>query len=166
MTIMEKAAYLKGLTEGLGMDSDSKEGKLWSVLNDLLCDMANEINDLQESNMDMADALDEMSEDLTYLEELTCDLDKPEDFMDDEDWEDPWAKWLGEDDEVSDDGEEAEEDEDELPDGEDELIYDGIVYDVICPKCGEEISFDEETLAEGFTVCPNCGEKLEFDLDE
>ena len=36
MTVVEKAAYLKGLTEGLGIDPESKEGKLWGALNDLL----------------------------------------------------------------------------------------------------------------------------------
>ena len=30
MTIVEKAAYLKGLTEGLGVEPESRGGKLWS----------------------------------------------------------------------------------------------------------------------------------------
>ena len=82
MTIVEKAAYLKGLTEGLGIDPESKEGKLWGALNDLLHDMAHEIEDLHASNMDHAEAIDEIAEELSYLEELTCDLDMPEDFED------------------------------------------------------------------------------------
>ena len=60
MTVVEKAAYLKGLVEGLGIEADSKEGKLWGALNDLLHDMAHEIEDLQASNMDHAEALDEI----------------------------------------------------------------------------------------------------------
>ena len=52
----------------------------------------------------------------------------------------------------------AEDDEDE------ELQYDGVIYDATCPVCGEEISFDEETLEKGSILCPKCGEKLEFDL--
>ena len=52
-------------------------------------------------------------------------------------------------------------------DGEDEEPeYDGVVYDATCPVCGEEISFDEETLETGSIQCPNCGELLEFDLGE
>ena len=39
-----------------------------------------------------------------------------------------------------------------------------MIYDATCPVCGEEISFDEETLEKGFIECPNCGERLEFDL--
>ena len=83
MTVTEKAAYLKGLTEGLGIDPDSKEGKLWGALNELLSDMAHEIEDLQASGMDFAEALDDIGSELSYLEEITCDLDTPEDYMDD-----------------------------------------------------------------------------------
>ena len=140
MTVVEKAAYLKGLAEGLGVTPDSKEGKLWAALNDLLSDMAHEIEDLQESNLDLADIIDDMGEDLSYLEELTCDLDTPDDMLDEDE----------------DDSDEDESDE--------ELEYDGVIYDVTCPACGEEISFDEETLDKGYIECPECGEKLEFDL--
>ena len=41
-----------------------------------------------------------------------------------------------------------------------------MIYDVTCPVCGEEISFDEETLEKGSIQCPACGEELEFDLSE
>ena len=78
MTVVEKAAYLKGLVEGLGIEADSKEGKLWGALNDLLHDMAHEIEDLHACNMDHAEALDEIAEELTYLEELrTKDMSTP-----------------------------------------------------------------------------------------
>ena len=33
-------------------------------------------------------------------------------------------------------------------------------------SAAREISFDEDTLAEGSIECPNCGEKLEFDLGD
>ena len=39
-----------------------------------------------------------------------------------------------------------------------------MIYDATCPVCGEEISFDEETLESGSIRCPKCGELLEFDL--
>ena len=154
MTIVEKAAYLKGLTEGLGISPDSKEGKLWGALNELLSDMAHGIEDLQASNLDFAEALDDISEDLTYLEELTCDLDMPEDMMDEEGCSGDCSSCL------LDCGAEDEDEEDD-----EELSYDGVMYEVTCPVCGEEIAFDEDTLAEGSTTCPGCGETLEFDLD-
>lgn len=151
MTIVEKAAYLKGLTEGLGIAPDSKEGKLWGALNELLADMAHEIEDLQDSDLGFAEALDDISEELSYLEELTCDLDRPEDMLD-EDEDFPFRPF-----DCVPDGEASEEDE--------ELSYDGVMYEVTCPVCEEEISFDEDTLSEGSITCPNCGETLEFELD-
>ena len=132
MNLVEKAAYLKGLAEGLGMDAQSKEGRLWAALNDLLADMAHEIEDLHEADDRLDDALDELAGELSYLEELSCDLEKLDD------------------------------DDDEAAD--DDAEYDGVVYDATCPVCGEEISFDEETLESGSIRCPKCGELLEFDL--
>ena len=131
MNLVEKAAYLKGLAEGLGMDAQSKEGRLWAALNDLLADMAHEIEDLHGADDRLDDALDELAGELSYLEELSCDLEK----LDDDDDEDT-----------------------------DDAEYDGVVYDATCPVCGEEISFDEETLESGSIRCPKCGELLEFDL--
>ena len=165
MTIVEKAAYLKGLTAGLGIEPDSRDGKLWGALTDLLSDMAHEIEDLQSSQMDFADTLDEICDDLTYLEEMADAYDVPdhpwdedEDYFDEDD-EDPDNIY---DLNFSDDEEEedAEEEEDE------EAEIDGILYDATCPSCGEEITFDEETLEKGSIRCPNCGEELEFDLGE
>ena len=164
MTIVEKAAYLKGLTEGLGVDPDSRDGKLWAALNDLLSDMAHEIEDLQSGALDFADTIDEIGDELSYLEDLTCDLDRPEDP------EDEFCS--GECDSCeydcfSDEEEDEDEDADEEDAGEEddeELSYDGVLYDVKCPVCGEEITFDEDTLDEGSIVCPKCGETLEFDL--
>ena len=130
MTVVEKAAYLKGLTEGLGIEKDSREGKLWGVLTELLSDMAHEVEDLQDSNMDCVDALDEVTQELSYLEEITCDLDRPEDFEDDDYDED-------DDDEVVYDvtcpscGEELTITEETMEGGP-----------VKCPYCGGVLEFD------------------------
>ena len=140
MTIVEKAAYLKGLTEGLGITPETKEGKLWAALQDLLSDMAHEIEDLQSNHLDMADALDELTDEITVLQDCCGDLDMSP--VDDED-------------------DEGEEDEDE-----DDDPYDGVLYDVTCPVCGEEITLDEDMLAQGSIDCPHCGEALEFETGE
>ena len=169
MTIVEKAAYLKGLTEGLGVDPESRDGKLWSALNDLLSDMAHEIEDLRAASMDQAEVIDEICEDLHYLEELADEFDDFDGFGDFNEFED-----IEDDDEdddkvyaLSDFGRARGSDEDAAEDEEDEEVeYDGVMYDVTCPSCGEEISFDEETLELGSITCPSCGEVLEFDLGE
>ena len=48
MTISEKVAYLKGLAEGLNLDTDSKEGKLIAAIIDVLDDMAEKFADVEE----------------------------------------------------------------------------------------------------------------------
>ena len=147
MTITEKTAYLKGLADGLGVDPESKEGKLWAALNDVLTDNAHELESLHETDLGQAEAIDGVADELSYLEELCGGFDS-------EDEEDrPFCGGC-----CKRTDEEDEENEDE------ELEYDGVIYDATCPVCGEEISFDEETLEKGFIECPNCGERLEFDL--
>ena len=141
MTIVEKAAYLKGLTEGLGITPETKEGKLWAALQDLLSDMAHEIEDIQASHLDMADALDELTDEVTLLQDACGELD---DFSADEEDED----------------EEEDDEEDE------DSVFDEILYDVTCPVCGEEITLDEDMLAQGSIDCPHCGEALEFEMGE
>ncbi len=140
MNLVEKAAYLKGLAEGLGMDAQSKEGRLWAALNELLSDMAHELEELRDTDERLDDEISELAGELSYLEELSCDYEK-----------------LEEEDEEDEDSEDSEE-------AEDDAEFDGVVYDATCPVCGEEISFDEETLESGSITCPNCGELLEFDL--
>lgn len=156
MTVVEKAAFVKGMLACQDMEPGSKEGKLWDALADLLSDMAHEIEDLQKSDLDFAEALDDISQDLSYLEELTCDLDTPEDM---EEASCPaCCPGCG-----ADADDDSGEDGGEEPGGEE---FDGVFYDVTCPSCGEELSFDEDTLNEGSIRCPVCGELLEFDLDE
>lgn len=155
MTTVEKAAYLRGLAEGTGFISDKREGKVWDALCDLLSDLAHEVEDLQMNGIDMAEALNDLTESVNELEEITADLDLDEELWEDEDEDD-------DSDDIADDFDDDDED-----DSDDEpLEYDGIVYDAICPNCAEEISFTEETLAVGYMICPNCGEKLEFDLGD
>lgn len=170
MNITEKAAYLKGLADGLGIDPQSKEGRLWAALNDLLGDMAHELARLEEVDRSQADALEGVADEMSYLEELCGGFDS-----DDEELPPPPPprgccgmrggcppidSFAYEADEADEEAEAEEEEEDE------ELSYDGVIYDATCPVCGEEISFDEETLERGSIQCPNCGETLEFDLGE
>ena len=73
---------------------------------------------------------------------------------------------------VSDELDEIEDDldaiEDYLMDDDDEdFDYDDdTMYEVTCPKCGEVLHLDEETLLNDSVDCPKCGEPLEFEFDE
>ena len=70
MTITEKAAYLKGLVEGKGLDPEAGEGKLWHVLAELVGDMAAELSALRNDHEQLSDSLEEVEVSLDYLEEL------------------------------------------------------------------------------------------------
>ena len=136
MKLTEKAAYLKGLMEGLSIDTTKPEGKLLSAIIDMLDDTAANIADLEDVVDAVSDELDSIEEDLDAIEEYLLD-------------------------EEEDDDDDYEEEDDEFDFGDDEVIY-----EVKCPTCGEIINLDEEMLDEGSTTCPKCGEELEFDETE
>ena len=45
MTTSEKVAYLKGLAEGMGVQEDAGQGKLFKVIIDILEDLALDLAD-------------------------------------------------------------------------------------------------------------------------
>lgn len=80
MTASEKVAYLKGLAEGLGVDGASKEGKLMLAVIDALESMAVDAEVLEAKCADLADSIDDIGEDMAYLEDLClADLDDEDD---------------------------------------------------------------------------------------
>ena len=157
MTISEKSAYLKGLMEGLSLDTETNEGKMIAAIVDLLGDMSKRVADIEETTIAISDELDEIEEDLDAIEDYILDED------DEDDWDDE-----DEDDEDEDD-EDDEDEDDDLEDYDDEGFDFGdeesTIYEVQC-ACGEIIDFDEEVLEKGSMVCPNCGETLEFTTED
>ena len=152
MTISEKSAYLKGLMDGLKLDTESNEGKMIAAIVDLLGDMSRRMVDIEDTTIAISDELDEIEE----------DLDAIEDFILDEDDEDDWDEYEDEEDYYDPDDEDDEEEPEEGFDFGDE---DSTIYEVEC-ACGNVIDFDEEVLESGSIVCPNCGETLEFTFDD
>ncbi|MBR4989528.1 MAG: hypothetical protein IKY96_00040 [Oscillospiraceae bacterium] len=144
MTISEKSAYLKGLMDGLSLNTETDEGKMIAAIVDLLGDMAKRITDIEETTIAISDELDEIEEDLDAIEDFI--LDEDEDY-EDEDFEDEW-----------------DEDED-YEEGFDFGDEESTIYEVEC-ACGEIINFDEEVLEQGSMTCPNCGELLEFSVED
>ena len=149
MTISEKSAYLKGLMDGLKLDTETNEGKMIAAIVDILGDMTKKVADIEDTTIAISDELDEIEEDLDAIEDYILDEeDEDDDYEDEDDWND------GEDDEEE-DGEEG------FDFGDEETT----VYEVQC-ACGNIIDFDEEVLESGSIVCPNCGETLEFTTED
>ena len=133
MTISEKVAYLKGLAEGLNLDTEkSKEGKLISVMIGILEELAMSVEDLEENALKLGEEIDVLSDDLADVEDVVFD----EDEDDEEDYDDDWFEV-----ECPTCGETLIIDDEALADGE-----------VECPKCGSryamDLSDDEEEVEE------------------
>ena len=151
MTINEKSAYLKGLMDGLKLDTESGEGKMIAAIVDLLGDVTRTLTDVEETTIAISDELDEIEEDLDAIEDYIMDVEEDEDDEDDDDYDF---------DDLDD-----EDDDEEYEEGFDFGDEETTIYEVVC-ACGNVIDFDEETLEQGAIVCPECGETLEFVVDE
>ena len=134
MTTTEKVAYLKGLMEGMKLDTETNEGKLLSVIADILADMAEDMEDLSGDLCDLGEEVDALSDDLRDVEDFLCDEE----------------------------GDDEEDEEDEEDDDEEPLFFEvtcpacdktiTVDEDVLnlgsiqCPNCGEmmEFEFDED----------------------
>lgn len=127
MGVSEKVAYLKGLMEGLKLDADSDNGKLFKAIIDVLDEVALEIEDLTDEVMEVGDGLDVISDDLADVEEL-----------------------------VYEDGDEYEDDEPvyatTCPECEEEIYFDEDYLEdgaIVCPNCGARLEFDAPDLEDG-----------------
>lgn len=128
MGISEKIAYLKGLMEGMNVDTESNEGKLFAAVVDVLDEIALEVEDLTDEVMELGDGLDVISDDLSDVEDIVYDDD--------------------------DDDEEDEEEEcyaTTCPECEEEIFFDDTMLEdgeIICPNCGAKLEFDLSDLAD------------------
>lgn len=132
MDICEKIAYIKGLAEGLQLDTESKEGKIISAIVDLLADITEEICDIEDACEDICEQLDEVDEDLASIEDIIygdddddCDCDCCDDDCD-----------CCDDDELY---------EVECPSCNDIIYLDAEMLEeegIDCPNCGTHLEFD------------------------
>ena len=171
MELKEKAAYLKGLVEGLGIDETTKEGKVIKAMSELLCEMAQAVDGIDE---DVTQAYDQIN-DLSDEPEAEDDADDNADVAS-EPYYEVACPACGETVYVSEDDLDAGEAicpsckvafEVALADDEEPEEDDGPVqYEVTCPACGATAVFEEADLLDGEPTCPNCGKPLDFEVTE
>ena len=129
MTISEKVAYLKGLAEGLNIDTDkSKEGKLINVMIGILEEIGLAIEDLEENSLALGEEIDVLSDDLADVEAVVFD-DEDEDEDDEDDEEEYDDDWF----------------EVECPNCDEVLVVDEDALEegyIKCPNCETEYSLD------------------------
>lgn len=132
MNIREKSAYLKGLAEGLKLDSDKDEVKLLHAIIDLLEDVTEAVDEMDDDMETLNDYIEEIDEDLGALEEYVLDDEDLDcDCCDDDDDDCDCDCCCGD---------------------EDFRI-------MMCPHCNEEIYFDD-TIEPEELVCPACGKAV------
>ncbi|EGC02552.1 MULTISPECIES: CD1247 N-terminal domain-containing protein [Ruminococcus] len=127
MELSNKAAYIKGLMEGMKIDESTDQGKVLKAMAELMEEMAKAIEDVTVLADETVDVVDSLSDDLSDLED-----DFYEEYYDDED----------DDDDVFDD--------DTLYEcvcpscGETIVMDDKMVENgsIECPNCGESLEFD------------------------
>ena len=145
MTLNERAAYVQGLFEGYGIDSKEKEGRILSEMLTLISDMADKLSALEGECAELRDYIEELDEDLGYVEETV--------FVTDE---------------------EEEEDEEDLVSEEDDGFYEvecpscgeTVYFDdtldtdsLVCPSCGEKVMDFETCSEECDGDCDACASK-------
>ena len=135
MTLSERTAYLKGLMEGMNLNTETNEGKLLKAIVETLDDMALTVSDVEDVVDAVCDELDSIEEDLDNIEDYLLDEEEDDDCCCDDEY-----------------------------DFDDEAIYEvkcptcGTVIDldeemmaegsIECPDCGEELEFDLDEVEE------------------
>lgn len=85
--LSDRVSYLKGLAEGLKLDTDKSEGKLIEKILEVLADVAADLDTLREDQDDLNAYVEAIDNDLGDLEDVVLgnEDDEDDDFMDDED---------------------------------------------------------------------------------
>lgn len=140
--LTDHVSYIKGLAEGMKLDTATNEGKLISKLLDVMAEMA-------EENAALRKDLDELNE---YVESIDEDLASMEEALFGNEDEDDCDCGCGCGHHHH-DGDEDEEDDDEAEDDH--------VVEYTCPHCGEEMTFEVDNFDfDEDYLCPNCHQPL------
>ena len=86
--LTDRVSYLKGLAEGLKLDTEKNEGKLIEKMLELLADLAEEVESLRNDHEDLNEYVESIDSDLSDLEDVLYDEDGDEEDGDEEDDED------------------------------------------------------------------------------
>lgn len=78
MKLGEKVSYLKGLMDGLELDTSTKEGKILALMADVLEDMSVYFDDVQDQIDEIVEVVDAIDEDLSDIEDDLYDDEEEE----------------------------------------------------------------------------------------
>ena len=147
--LTDRVSYLKGLAEGMNLNTETNEGKLLEKMLEVLTDMAAEIEDLRADQEELDEYVESIDSDLGDLEEL---------IFGEEDDECGCGHCHGHDDDEDECGCghhcHCHDDEDDDEEGENLVEY-------TCPHCGEEMTFEVDNFDfDEDYLCPACHQPL------
>lgn len=143
--LTDHVSYIKGLAEGMKLDTESNEGKIITKLLEVMEEMAEENLQLRKDLDELNEYVDSIDDDLAGLEEVVYD--------DDEVCDGDCENCSGCD----------EDDEDDEDDDDDRIV------EYACPHCGAEMTFEVDNFDfDEDYLCPSCHKPLfpEEDPDE
>jgi endogenous inhibitor of DNA gyrase (YacG/DUF329 family) len=137
--LRSRVAYLKGLAAGLALEENSREGKLFAQVIDVIDSLAEAVTELQDDYDDLVDYTEAIDEDLNELEEdvYDADLELDEDYFDEDDDEDDMFSV-------------------ECPDCheivyiDDDMLEDDDIVEILCPNCERVVFVNDDEDYEGF----------------
>lgn len=122
-TLKSKVAYLQGLSDGMDLSAQSKEGRLLNGIIDVLQDFAEQLEGLEEAQEQLEDYVETIDEDLYTLEE---DLNECE-CCDDEDYVEVDCPGCG-----------------ETVMFHSDILEDDDIIEVTCPNCDEVVFVNDD----------------------
>lgn len=159
--LSDKVSYLRGLAEGMDLDTSGKEGKLLAQIIEALDLVSECFDEVDERCDEMSDIIDSMDSDLTDLLERAEEEDEDFDldFDDEEDDEE-------EDYDFDDDDEEcdypcdccADSEDDEEDDEEDDAF--GMYVGCLCSECHGMFSVAVSDDEDQCYICPHCSKRV------
>lgn len=156
MTLTEKAAYLKGLAEGMNL-SESNNDKLIKAIIETIDEITLSIEDIEVDLDELEARVEEIDEDLAEVEDLVEELDEDLGMVEEDIYGDECC---------DDDCDCCEDDCDCCCDDDDCCCDEDAFFEVTCPSCNETICIDADSLDTDSMICPSCGIELEFDFED
>ncbi|MFD3157400.1 CD1247 N-terminal domain-containing protein [Haloimpatiens sp. FM7330] len=87
-SIKSKVSYLNGLIDGLGIDSETKEGKVICEIGSVLFDISDELCRINEENKNLKEYINQIDNDLSDVEDeiygVYDDIDDGSDYNEDD----------------------------------------------------------------------------------
>ena len=145
--LTDHVSYIKGLAEGMKLDTNTNEGMMISKMLEVMAEMAQENAQLRKDLDELNECVESIDDDLAEMDEAL----------------------FGDEDEDDEDGDSCScghchghHDDEKEEDGDDDRVV-----EYTCPHCGEEMTFEVDNFDfDEDYLCPNCHQPLFPEEDE